>query len=436
MLSKLISRFFRASEPPEGTHRAFETWSIGGIHFDQGGLIAGTATDSAMTWTSDGASIELTTSHTRQDLNSNDVARLRDEQRRLASANGRGLVSAEIAVNQQSISVLEVITKKTRGLGFDYVGSATLNHASGSFVVRMIADEGGLTGIREATVSMQLWELGRLNLPLNGGSGRSQAMEGWHVDPYDSACDDGAVNAVTDDERLDMAFPKHPLSRVRAFLSMLRETVVLENVTPGTPGAPEAPHVVTSGPRRLLPDVCVREVQWKLGCFDAIATSLEEHVDSATDGGGNPAIAESLLMLGIVRARQARYTKAVPALSKALTTFQMLYGSDHVKTAAAKAHLARSFLELGRLDKSEALFLEAFPVLERERPNHLVLGMTLSGYGRLLLARNSAEARGFVMRSKTIVDSLGGGQRLFLLQEAAGEPAPAVVGKIVVVNPS
>jgi hypothetical protein len=86
--------FLQALGAAGGNTSTFETWSIGGIHFDQGGLTAGTASSSAMSWMSDGASIELTTSRARVDLNGNVVARLRDEERRLASANGRGLVSA------------------------------------------------------------------------------------------------------------------------------------------------------------------------------------------------------------------------------------------------------------------------------------------------------------------------------------------------------
>jgi hypothetical protein len=339
----------------------------------------------------------------------------------------------EIAVNRQGIPVLEVITKKAKGLGFDYVGSATLNHAGGSFMVRIDADEGGFTGIREAVVSTQLVELGRIGPPGNRTPGRPQPIEGWNVDPYDSACDDGTVNAVTDDERLDVAFPNHPLSRVRAFLLRLRETVVLNDVTE-VHDDPQTAHLVTSGPRRALPDDCVREVQWKHECFDAIAVSLEEAVERPNDSSADTNIAESLLLLGIVRERQARYTQAATTLSKAVTMFGGLHGGDHLKTVTAKAHLARSLLELGRLDESEALFSEALPALERMRPNHLVLSMTLNGYGRTLLARDNPDALQYVMRAKTLVESLSGGRRFFLLQEMAGEPAPTFVARTVVVE--
>jgi hypothetical protein len=196
-----------------------------------------------------------------------------------------------------------------------------------------------------------------------------------------------------------------------------------------------SPHLVTSGPRRPLSAAAVREVQWKLRCFDAIAAALDADVPSAVGDGPTPDVAESALMLGIVRARQARHGEAVAILSRALTMFLRLYGTDHVKAAVARTHMARSCQELARLNDSEALLLEAIPVLERERSNHLVLAMALNGYGVILLGRKNPEALEYVTRAKAIAESLGGGQRFFLLQETAGEPAPAGTAKTVVVQP-
>jgi hypothetical protein len=60
--------------------------------------------------------------------------------------------------------------------------------------------------------------------------------------------------------------------------------------------------------------------------------------------------------------------------------------------------------------------------------------MTLNGYGRTLLARDNPDALQYVMRAKTLVESLSGGRRFFLLQEMAGEPAPTSVARTVVVE--
>lgn len=46
-------------------------------------------------------------------------------------------------------------------------------------------------------------------------------VAGWFVDPYDPAWDDTALREYSDDERADVVFPNHPLSRVRTRLEQV-----------------------------------------------------------------------------------------------------------------------------------------------------------------------------------------------------------------------
>ena len=393
-----------------------------------------------MTWTgADDLQVELTKLRFDEAIHPADVGRLREEQRRLAIATGRGLVSTDVTTTQHGIRLLEVVTKGRRGMGHDYIGSASGTDGAYTYTVRITAHEAGVTGLREAGVSAQLWELGELQLPTTRINRQPQAIQGWVGDPYDPAWDDDALNSVTDDERLDVAFPSHPLSRVRALLAQVRQSIVfgaeaLRPVVEGADGSPAATE--RGGVRRLLSDTAARELQWKHNCFDAVAAALKEtlHAIDGPNGNHDERVAEHLLLLGITQSRQEQHADAITSLSRALQIYRNVSGHDDLKTAVTMGHLARAHLELGDLARAATLFPPALEVLEAALPGQLALGMTLSGYGRLLIAQNNSEALPYVMRARAIAESLSGGQRLFLLQEAAGAPPPGTSAKTTIIQ--
>lgn len=437
-----FARLFNLLRTPLGQPRGFSAWTIPGIRFAEDGLRADTATATSMTWTGEDAmQVELTiTTSARNRADSDDVDQLRDEQRRLASANGRALVLTDITATDRGSPLLEVVTKGRRGLGHDYVGITVGNVGGNTFTVRITAHEAGVTGLREAVVSAQLWELGELQLANTASSGANQAVPGWFVDPYNSSWDVDALHSVADDERLDVVFPAHPLSRVRAMLAQVRRSIVFDSVV-AQPSVLHAGTPTTQDTRRGVPrvpsDVAVRELQWRHNCFDPIAAGLEETLSSinGSDAHHNEHVAEHLLLLGLTRARQEKHAEALNLLSEALDLYRALPAPDEVQAAVTMGHMARVHLELGNLDAAEALFPPALDVLERLRAGHLVLGMTLSGYGRLLMALDRPEARAYVLRAREIADTLGAGTRLFGLQETAGAPAPATTAETVVIRP-
>jgi hypothetical protein len=92
-------------------------------------------------------------------------------------------------------------------------------------------------------------------------------------------------------------------------------------------------------------------------------------------------------------------------------------------------------LDLGRLLDAERFFRKALDVIETTPSNDLVLGMTLNGYGRLLLQQDRAsDAMPYVLRAQELVEKQKGGERCFLLRETAGGSPPALFAKMRIVR--
>jgi tetratricopeptide (TPR) repeat protein len=278
-------------------------------------------------------------------------------------------------------------------------------------------------------VSAQMWELGEVVLEPPEQPGGPQRLKGWYFDPYDARWDDGAENSVTDDERLDDLLPQHPLSRVRAHLRQVRESLTLRGEPPAGDGTADA--TPQSDLRRFASPAVVRELLWKAERFDLIEAAITAHIPeiSATHCGNE--LARELLMLGLVQGRQDKLLAARESLTRAHQLFSAQAGDRHPDTATAATHVARILLDLGRLLDAERFFRKALDVIETTPPNDLVLGMTLSGYGRLLLQQDRAsDAMPYVLRAQELVETQKGGERCFLLRETAGGPPPALLAKM------
>ncbi len=414
-ISRFFSRVFNppptAGQPPRG----FSDWTIAGVRFAQDGLSAGSASEASMTWTAPGCEIELTQSAHDGIVDSIDVERLRNEQRRIAIENGRGLVCAEV-LTTRGIPLIEVVTKGREGPGYDYVGTIVGTGANHTYTVRVTAHSPGLTGMREAVVSSVLIPSGDLRLPRGSGP-----IPGFSGDPYDPAWDDGALNAISDDERLDVLLPDDPLTRLRALLGQIRESIIFD--TPPNPAQTITESFVTGLPRRqLLSDAAAREIQWAFECFDPIETALRQTVMALDAGPGDnrDAIAEDLLLLGIVQGRQQKPADALESLSRASNLFNGLFGPDHPKTAVAMGYLACAQLDLEHLDAAAELFSPALKVLETSMPDHPAFGTILLVYGRLLSTRDAAQAKAVYDRALGIIKKHPAPN--ILLREFAGAP--------------
>lgn len=90
-----------------------------------------------------------------------------------------------------------------------FTGMLLVPRQQDSQVWTVVAGEGGITGVREAVMTAELMNSGRLTI--------RDYKASWARDPYDSTycgVDRSVFRFVSDDECYDPRFPEHPLSKV------------------------------------------------------------------------------------------------------------------------------------------------------------------------------------------------------------------------------
>jgi hypothetical protein len=139
-----------------------------------------------------------------------DQTALRGYYRSLIQAQHGGLVEVSVGVLADTrISVVKTIFKlprQPRGMG--YIGSLTVPFKHCSYVVKIQAEEGGMTGMREAVIADKLIREGKIAPGENN-------IPGWSADPYDQTWKNGALMNLAEREEYDHLFPGHPLTIVR-----------------------------------------------------------------------------------------------------------------------------------------------------------------------------------------------------------------------------
>ena len=103
--------------------------------------------------------------------------------------------------------------------GMSYVGSITLPRRDFSFVVKIQCSEQGTTGIRDSVIGELTMRSGQVRVDNNG------EISGWWADPYDPTFESGLARNLGEDEKYDVDFPDHPLSRLRPILRRIEGTL-------------------------------------------------------------------------------------------------------------------------------------------------------------------------------------------------------------------
>lgn len=139
-----------------------------------------------------------------------DQTGLRSHYRNLINAHHGGLVELAVGVLPNTrINVVKTIFKvprEPRGMG--YIGSLTVPFKHCSYVVKIQAEEAGLTGMREAVIADKLIREGKI-------TPGEHDIPGWAADPYDRTWKQGALMNLAEREEYDPLFPGHPLTIVR-----------------------------------------------------------------------------------------------------------------------------------------------------------------------------------------------------------------------------
>lgn len=135
--------------------------------------------------------------------------------RRICESQRSGLV--EIAVRDGAQGrCLTYVYKRLEKAAFKFFGVVATPAAKGSWTWMVLAEERGTTGVREAIVTAQLFEAGKLTLESYASS--------WARDPYEPSyqgVDRKTLRYVSDDVEYDVEFPDHPLTKTRREMGRL-----------------------------------------------------------------------------------------------------------------------------------------------------------------------------------------------------------------------
>jgi len=135
--------------------------------------------------------------------------------RRLAEENSAGLVQTGWIFGQLGRAI-QFIYKHPTGSGFTFSGIQILPLRNASLQWKVVATERGTTGVREAFVTKQMFDQGRMTL--------EGYEKFWAADPFDltySGVEHKALRYFSDDVFFDSLFPDHSISRVRRMLANL-----------------------------------------------------------------------------------------------------------------------------------------------------------------------------------------------------------------------
>jgi hypothetical protein len=141
---------------------------------------------------------------------SNETA-VRQWARSIAEGRAAGLIEMHVGAG-----VFGLIYKRLVEPAHVFTGMLLMPYGESCFVWTAVARECGITGAREAIVTYELLQAGKLTLHDYECS--------WAQDPYDASyrgVDRSALRFVSDDECYDERFPEHPLSKIRRILATL-----------------------------------------------------------------------------------------------------------------------------------------------------------------------------------------------------------------------
>lgn len=210
---KLFSRLF--SKTPDIS----EKLTAQSLHFDLSGWREEENSAKKMVWMNEcGEVLSVNVVKGPFDWPSYDRKALIDEVRALAKSRGGGIISADV-VTVAGVPAVKLIYKREQRPAYIYSGMLLFPYEDVYFVLMVVFGEHGTTGVREAVVTSQLLDEGKITV--------KTYPQLWFRDPYDPEYKDVVLCSLSDDEKYDHSFPDHPLSRMRQKLLNLQSTLTI-----------------------------------------------------------------------------------------------------------------------------------------------------------------------------------------------------------------
>lgn len=135
------------------------------------------------------------------------IENIRNQRRKdLKEING-GIIRMD-KLEIKGVPIVETFLKMpNEPTGMNYIYSITIPFKDRSYVIKLLAQEAGTTGMREAVLASQIAKEKNIDLP--------ELMKSWNNDLYLTDYKHGNSPNLAEDEKYDEMFPFHPLSLLR-----------------------------------------------------------------------------------------------------------------------------------------------------------------------------------------------------------------------------
>ena len=386
--------------------------SLREVKFDASGMNVTSKTAAAIEWTNntgDRLTARIQRATPDRPFTAWTLDALRSAFRTAAAERQGGIISVTFE-QANGIPIARAISKFRNGLGYSYEGTVLIRFRDAEYSLTMQADEGRMTGTREAMVTGLLVQVGDLQIPVVTPPAVSATLEGWTRDPYDDAFNDSATHTLSDDEGVDLLLTEHPLARVRRRLDLIQSTLSVAGDLQSE--LMEAPigAVDTWESRHRMSGLALGMLFIQAGRPDLAEQHMAARIPMR-DGEPileTPRLGDTLILLGVMREALGRGEDALWAHERAVRAFAATTGDDDPNAVRARSNLGRVYAEMDRHGDAEPLLTAVIPTFERtENKPELSLAVNALGLVRQSQARHS-EAISCFQRTLTLFEELHG----------------------------
>ncbi|MGU3376265.1 hypothetical protein [Chryseobacterium sp. M5A1_1a] len=148
-----------------------------------------------------------------------DLDYLKKFYRNIAASSNGGTIETDILHIHEVSAVKTIIKIPQQETGMVYLASITIPFENCSYVVKIQANEIGVTGMRDAFILGKLMQTGEVEID-------DETMINWFEDPYDPEFKQGTPMNKSELEKYDPEFPEHPLSIARSLIKKIATEMV------------------------------------------------------------------------------------------------------------------------------------------------------------------------------------------------------------------
>ncbi len=149
-----------------------------------------------------------------------DIHPLRNLYRERITQEDGAIIEVEKDYIHSLLAVKTIFKYVQNPAGFTFIGSYTIPRRDFSLVLKVQCLERGITGMRESVI---------LDKALGEGLVDIETKKGWFFDPYDPDFKAPILSNMADSKEYDERFPKHPLSRARTIMEMMKERILFSD---------------------------------------------------------------------------------------------------------------------------------------------------------------------------------------------------------------